>query len=336
MKVKSLQKYQLSSDKALKWLDAHLTTTGHYGQNISDLACYYKSPYLFYLAGRTETANIILNHVKTHFLLENGDFTTTNELKSENAAFTEYWAYTNAWLAIAAQKMGRFDVAYPAYQYLKTFYHPRYGGFTTHRPYNQSDNILDVLTTAHLGLTALYFGDLEIAQNAGHLLNTCYARQSIKLTQFYLRLDNYNQIIAGFSPEAAIFYSVDATQPNQAYFMIGYPIAFLGKLYQATGDIDYLSGAENYLNFALHCHDHIRAFHFSHKVAWGAAVVANLTNNMKYLELCQDIVDYLVDIQSESGAWLADEPAHICFDQTAEIAIWLREINAELATISTK
>ena len=38
----------------------------------------------------------------------------------------------------------------------------------------------------------------------------------------------------------------------------------------------------------------------------------------------------LHQVQDPSGAWLTDQPAHTMFDQTAEIAIWLKEISAEL------
>ena len=112
--------------------------------------------------------------------------------------------------------------------------------------------------------------------------------------------------------------------------MIGYPIAFLGKLYQATNEDTYLDCARKYLDFALGCHENIKEFHFSHKVAWGSAIMANLTGETKYIDFCQSIVDYLLSIQNTSGAWLKDEPPHVSFDQTAEIAIWLREISAEL------
>jgi hypothetical protein len=48
-----------------------------------------------------------------------GDFTTTGERKSENAAFQEYWAYPNGWIALGSLRLGRVDVAYPAFDYLR-------------------------------------------------------------------------------------------------------------------------------------------------------------------------------------------------------------------------
>ena len=97
----------------------------------------------------------------------------------------------------------------------------------------------------------------------------------------------------------------------------------------AGGNAEFLETAAQYLDFAMGCHSSIRAFHFSHKVAWGAAIVARLTQKAEYAEFAASIVDYLLSIQAASGVWLETEPVHTTFDQTAEIAIWLREIGRE-------
>ncbi|MGK7873489.1 MAG: hypothetical protein AB4426_09295 [Xenococcaceae cyanobacterium] len=331
MMKQTIKKFEQSAERALNWLNLQLEKDGSYGSGINDLASYYKSPYLFYLFGKVEEANRILTYLKKNFMQENSDFTMPGGIKSENAAFEEYWAYINAWIALAAQKMGRFDVAYPAYQYLKLFYHPEQGGFKTNKPDRETDNVVDVLTTAHLGLTALYFGELDKARTAGNLLQRFVSLQPNIQLEFYLRINDEGKLITEFPGDSAIFFTVSATQPNQAYFMIGYPIAFLGKLYQATGEDNYLNTAKSYLDFALTCHDSIRTFYFSHKVAWGAAIVANLTKELRYENLSTSIADYLLSIQESEGVWLKDEPPQISFDQTAEIAIWLREISTELS-----
>jgi hypothetical protein len=328
-----LKKYKQSSERALNWLLSQLKNDGSYGSSITDIASYYKSPYLFYISGKIEEANRILSYIKKAFMQKDGDFKTTSEIKSESGAFIEYWAYINGWIALTAQKMGRFDISYPAYQYIKSFYHPEHGGFTTNKPYGQADNTMDVLSTSHLGLTALYIGDIEKATGAGNLLQKFVSLQPNTKLGFYLRMSDEGKIITEFSKDKEGFYILSATEPNQAYFMIGYPIAFLGKLYRATGDSLYLETAKSYLDFALSCHDSIRSFYFSHKVAWGAAIIANITKDDSYVNLLKSIIDYLLSIQDESGAWLKDESAHTSFDQTAEIAIWLREISAELSDV---
>jgi hypothetical protein len=110
--------------------------------------------------------------------------------------------------------------------------------------------------------------------------------------------------------------------------MIGYPIAFLARLFEATGKQEHLRAACGYLDYALSCTGTLRSCHTSHKVAWGAAVLSEITGDPRGTELAATIADYLLEIQDPSGAWLPDQPAHTTFDQTAEIAIWLREISS--------
>jgi len=325
-----LTTYQQSADRAVEWLAGQMKEDGSFQVPVEDLACYYKAPYLFSISGKIQEANHMLSYIQRAFGRGNGDFTTSPDLKSENGNFIEYWAYMNGWIALTAQKMGRFDVAYRAYDYLQAFYHPRHGGFTTQKPYGQNDNTIDVLTTAHLGLVALYLGDLRKAKTVGHLIQTFLVLQPNKQEGFYLRLQDDGELITDFAEDSSLFFQVNATQHNQAYFMLGYPIAFLGKLYAATNESRYIDTAKEYLEFLLTCQGNLRTFHYSHKVAWGAAILARITKDARYMELAKGIADYLVQTQSPDGRWLSDQPAYTFFDQTAEIAIWMREISSEL------
>lgn len=321
-----------ASNRATEYLKSRLSESGGFGPDVTDLAAHYKVPYLMHCSGNLTVAHGVLNHIVTTFMTPNGDFVTRQGLKSDNPAFQEYWAYPNAWIVIAAHKLGRFDVSCRGYGYLQGFHDSALDGILTRDPETESEPIADVLTNAHLGLAALYLGDVETARAAARMLERCAALQPDLAAAFYLRLDADGIPITECAPEAAMFHWVSATEPQQAYFMIGYPMAFLGKLYQATGDAAYLSSARSYLDFALSCGDSIRSFHYSHKVAWGAAVLANLTKDEDALDLAKSIVGHLLDTQDPGGMWLPEEPPLVSYDQTAEIAIWLREISAELAT----
>ncbi|MGH3972833.1 MAG: hypothetical protein ACRDS9_05855 [Pseudonocardiaceae bacterium] len=151
------------------------------------------------------------------------------------------------------------------------------------------------------------------------------------LTQgLFLRLDRSGHLVRDIPEGQAPFYVVNARELDQAYFMIGYPIAFLAKLFAATADDAYPRASRGYLDFGLSCDGNLRSCYTSHKVAWGAAVLARITGDPRCTDLTVSISDHLLDIQDPSGAWLADQPAYTTFDQTAEIAIWLREISTEL------
>ena len=323
--------YEEAATAGVEWLAAQLNDDGSYGEGIHDLACYYKSPYLFHLSGRAREASRLLTFIDLRFGREDHDFATSADQKSDNAAFNEYWAYPNGWIAMAAQRIGRFDIAYPAFTYLLSFHRPDVGGFLTNRPQGRGEAGTDVFTTAHLGLVCLYFGDIQRASAAGRFVTRVLAMQRETLSGgFLLRLDRRGNLVRDIPEAAAAFYVVRVKEPDQAYFMIGYPMAFLAKLFQATGDVAHLEAARDYLDFALSCRGNLRTFYFSHKVAWGAAALARITRDQRCVELATAIADHLLEIQDPSGAWLTDQPPHTTFDQTAEIAIWLKEISAEL------
>lgn len=326
-----MEKLTRAAERATRWLEQQIHDDGSYGLDAEDLACYYKSPYLFSLMGQRGSAHLVLDHIKERYFRSNGDFTTSEKEKSANPTFCEFWAYTNGWIAIAAQRMGRFDIAQPAYDYVKSFYHPKLGGFTTQKPYNTGNELVDVITTAHLGLTSLYFGDMERAKRCGALLADILDKQPDIASKFFLRVDGRGTLVTTFSHEAAGLHQVSTTEDNQYYFMIGYPIAFLGKLFQATGERKVLEAAKRYLQFAMSCRGNVTAFHFSHKVMWGAALLASITGNIEYATFASHIADHLISMQSEDGGWLVQEPFHVMIDQTAEIAIWLTETADELS-----
>ena len=322
--------YRQGANRAVAWLTSQLNQDGSYRLSTQDLACYYKTPYLLFLAGKGTDAHHVLRYIHKTFMTTNGDFTTSPELKSANGALAEYWAYMNGWLAITSQKMGCFTLADPAWTYLQGFFHPATGGGTTHHPYGHGDNTIDALTTAHLGLASLYFGDKKKAVEAGYCLQRFLDLQPRLNQEFLLRISDKGSLISEFPSQQSVLYAVNLAQPNQAYFMLGYPVAFLGKLYEATGDQVFLQAGKDYLDLLLRSTGNIRSFHFSHKVAWGSAIMARITQDRRYIELAENITDYLLSIQTPSGAWLDDQPAFTTFDQTAEIAIWLYEIANEL------
>ena len=322
--------FDRASRRAMAYLQTKLFDGPGHGPQREDLGAFYKAPYLFLACGDLRAAQQCLDQVKARFMDADGDFLTRPGLKSENAAFQEYWAYPNGWLVIAAQKAGRFDVSRPGGRYLERFHSAAHDGFVTRNPRAADGAVLDVLTNAHLGLVALYLGDLEPARSAARFLARCAERQPNIARDFYLHLDESGNPVTKFPASTAMFHRVSANEPQQAYFMLGYPMAFLGKLHQATGDATYLATARHYLAFALTCGEALRECHFSHKVAWGGAILARITGDEAAARLAVAIGGFLLGTQHECGAWLPKESAIVACDQTAEAAIWLREIGGEL------
>jgi hypothetical protein len=180
--------------------------------------------------------------------------------------------------------------------------------------------------TAHLGMAALYFGDLQRATGAGRVLQQFLDLQPDSGHRFLLRMEHGGRLHTDYPAEAAGLHVIHADQPGQAWFFIGYPMAFLARLYLATGERDFLSGASRYFDFARRCGKPLIAEHFAHKVAWGAAELGRASGNPEHLALSAKVVDRLMAAQDASGSWLADQAVCTRFDQSAEVAIWLLEI----------
>lgn len=133
-----------------------------------------------------------------------------------------------------------------------------------------------------------------------------------------------------FPQEATFFHVITAAEPNQAFFMLGYPMAFLTKLYQFTDNRSYTDSADDIFEFLSSCHESLFSFHLAHKVAWGSAILASVSESSskreRYLTVSKRITDYLVSIQNDEGTFLKGSPEIDNIDQSCEIAVWLREI----------
>lgn len=318
------QKYLEAANKGCDWIESRLKPNGELLGCPLDLSCYYHVPTLLMLHGKWKRALTVLDFIKNQFMQPNGDFLSSKDIKSENPAYCEFWNYMNGWIAVAAQRMGRFDISFPAWKFLDGFYNDQLGGWKPHRISNE-EGVIDILSTAHLGLASLYFGNLDKAIACGSLLEKFFVEQK-DLSKFYLRMSSKGELIKNYPQEMAIFEHVNRHESNQPYFMIGYPIAFLIKLFQATSYPKYLEVAEYYFHWVYQCSGNLRAFFFSHKVAWGAALLAETTGSPQALELTRSIADYLVSTQDSNGSWLASHEVLASCDQTVEIAIWLTEI----------
>ncbi len=177
----------------------------------------------------------------------------------------------------------------------------------------------DVLSTAHLGLVALQLGDLGTARSAGLWLSRFLAAGPERGREFLLRAN-------GTGPLEVL----STGAPDQPYFMIGYPIAFLAKLHDATGSADVLAAAEGFADYALRCGENLRSCQSSHKVAWGTVLLARATGAQCHVELATDIAEHLLGVQAVDGSWSPDAPDCTTFDDPADIAHRLLEITAEL------
>lgn len=196
--------YLQSVNRALNWIENQIKDDGSLANAPKDIVCYYKLPSLFIQQGKEDLAKLILNFIQKNFMKPNGDFFSSDGLKTASPAFIEFWAYTNGWIVQAAQRLGRFDISYAGWKYLLNYFNSNSGGWNTHQIL-KADNPVDVFMTAHLGLTSLFMGDLDKAEKAGQFLQKIYDKQPSKSNKFYLRSGPRGELIKNYPTDINYF-----------------------------------------------------------------------------------------------------------------------------------
>ena len=325
-------KYTAASDRTVQWLLARLKVDGSFGSAVQEMTSYHKSAYLFGLAGETAAANAMLSHIKRRYLQSDGDFLLAPGQKRDKVDYNEKnWGYSNGWFTLAAHRLGRFDVSWLAWQYLQRLFDPATGGFSCTPPGTPQFPIVELLATAHMGMLALYFGDRPKAMSAAARVRLFESEQAASPTGMYLCIDRSGRFVTTYPPEDAPYYFFDRTKPGQFYFTPGYAAAFLANMYLVSGDEANLRSAIRYFDLTAELNG-VFDTHFSHKMAWGASLLFSITGEPRFERFALRVADVILAMQSSDGAWFADQPEYVSFDQSAECAIWLRTIPAELLT----
>ena len=324
--------FSAAARRSVDWLLGQQHDDGSLGPERADLAYYYKAPLLLQLGGEARAAHRMLDFIAANFQRRDGSFASSLEHKTEDPLLASYAAYVDGWLAIAAQRSGRFELARPAWAHLRRFAHPGLGGFCLDGHYRgEGNDVIDMLTTAHLGMTALYCGELPLALAAGHCLRRFWEHQPDPERRLLLRMDDAGEFIDAWPAELAKVHVIEASTSDQAWFFLGYPIAFLVMLARATGNSAnlaraHLSTAKAFAQFAERCGDALIGDHYAHKVGWGLGLLARVSGEARHRELAHAIARSMVARQSEAGTWLDEGPDLRRVDQSAETALWLHEL----------
>lgn len=320
----------VASDRTVERLATVVQPDGSFGADAREMTCYHKSAYLFGLAGRNAEANRMLSFIKRRYLRPDGDFMLDATHKRDKVDYNEItWGYSNGWFALAAHRLGRFDISWPAYRYLQSHFHQGTGGYTMTRPSDPRHPIIELLATAHVGMLALYLGDQEKALAAAALARRFVDVQSGAIPVLYLCMNAAGDLIRDYPEEQAPYYALDLTRPGQFYFTVGYAAAFLANVHLVTGEKSHLDAARRYIEVGTSATG-VYDTHFSHKLAWGASLLYRITREEKYEDIALRITKVMLGMQGADGLWFGDQPPHIAYDQSAECAIWLRTIPAEL------
>ena len=207
------------------------------------------------------------------------------------------------------------------------FWDPESGGFYSSPTERDAETKQDLWVVAGCGRAALYTGRLDAAMGVGRWMRRLMESQPNYPQQMYTVYSRARGLHTVPDPNDEIRYVVnaDATR-DQFFFHPGIAGAFLARLYQATGEEEWLELAREYMRFAEGASDYLFHLPRAGKVGWAASLLYTITGEPKYRDMAVRVGDNLIALQSEEGYWSwpgEDQPGN---DITAELTVWMDEI----------
>lgn len=341
---------QNAARRATGWLASQLTPMGNYrGKeapdangvyvDTDDIGCYYKSIYTLRSAGEAAAAARCLTYVKERFMSADGDYFNTPEVRSSGSYGPVFCQlYQNAWIMRGAVALKWFGLARQTLDFINTQRDPEFGGYYSH--VNSTNGMMDSNSIAVGAYCCILGGQIDKAKKSCDLLLRLLANQADDGV-LWSRCTSDGTLITRLDDVAEKNYRyvrIVAAEPQQAYWIWGWPMNELIAMYELSGEQKYLDGALRIFDFLAAGHEHAFSFTTAGKDAWGAAKLYRITGDRRYLEKARLQMQYILDHQHADGYMLgegvadeSEQPKRTIFDFTADFASWLIDNAAEFA-----
>lgn len=311
---------QRSAEAATRWILHQLKSDGSFGELAPDLAASYAVPALLLATGRPRDAHRVLDHIVATYARAGGAFATDDALVTVDAVHERAPGYLAGWIAVAAQRAGRYDISVPAMDHLRDAFQPGAGATRG----DEGEPVVDLLMTAHLAVVALAVGDIDLANACGEALVWLHAEQPSLETALHL-----HRSTAGEWRVDGDTLPLSEPAPSARWTALGAAIIGAVQLYQATGDEGLLATARTYAEIALRVGPRVTE-QDDGTVAWGLAQLARVTGDSATRALARQCAEGLIGRQFEDGGWQPDGDLIERLARTAEAGIALMGLSATL------
>jgi hypothetical protein len=206
-----------------------------------------------------------------------------------------------AWIALAAQISGRFDISLPLVRTLASQQGAVTGGVYDMEPKGRRAETADVRTAACAGAAFLVCGLLPEARLCGRFLARAVQGQP-EDGRFHLRLDSRGNVVQRTPRTGAEGYVIGQAERRSKLGHLAAPAIFLTKLHLAIGDPESLETAMDYFAFAEGCcADATANDDAAH--GWAAAALYAITRRRAYYDIAERVVQAAADRQKPDGSW---------------------------------
>jgi hypothetical protein len=327
--------YWAGALKGAQWLLQQQAADGSFSPIEEGIDAYYKIPYALAVTGYPRQAHQLLDWViRAGALTPEGDM-RGQSVKAQSIWHNESYTYSNSWMVIGAQRLGRFDISRSGMAFILKFLSSANGGiFSEPASLVAGRGRQDMVVSSQAGSACVYMGLWAEAMQIGDWFVEMLRQQPDISRALYACSDPEIGLILDYPADYPLMYVVKASEPAQWYFYPGIAMGFLSKLYLATGKREYLDASEGYFDFTTHCREDVYRKGQSGKVGWGCAQMYWITGDEKYRRAAAEVGDFLLETQTGSGLWDLGGPygsaRATILDITAEFVVWLAEIAQHL------
>lgn len=306
--IDKLNEYKLACKKAVDFQISFQNPDGGYIWDGYAVDAFHKQALSWHKNGRDIEALKLLDWAKNRLQPD-------GQLKEYNGDI-----YKHSWFFQGAHLLGRFDISFSVMKFILSCQAPC-GGF----PHFAGDELIRSLSTAWTGISSLYFGDMETSSKIADCTISMIEQQP-RQDRFYFKMTLDGTLATEKVHPKAEF--IDTTKIKQCYWEVGFPMLHLCKMYEMTGNQEYLDFAKRLFEFKLRCAKDSFSFWGSGKSALASAYYYKLSGDERAKVKAYEFCDFVLDTQRpEGGFQYEDEPDEILYyvDHAACFSIWAGE-----------
>lgn len=286
-------------DRARRWLLANLNRDGSLG-DADDGFKYYRAPWAFTLLGESDAGHAVCGWIRANLL------TPDHELDAPLRKASHGFAYCNATLIVGAQMLQQYDLSLGLMPGLLRWQDPVSGGFANDKTADggMSDE-MDIPYACGPGFASLITGNLGAARRVAEFLARIYDAQPELPDRFFCFWSRARQApIVESDPEFEQRFVVDNQADRMQRWTIGgIAAAFLGRLYLAEPEPEYLELARRYQAFSMAATDAQFGYPSACKSSWGAALLYQITGEQQYRDWLARFAHWYIESQEPDGFW---------------------------------
>jgi hypothetical protein len=331
----SLRLLNADAAASYRWIRSRIDESGQWrGYSERNISAYFKAPWSFFSCGDRTAAELSLANIEREYLKPDGDIAHMSDILLERHPM-----YPHAHIAIGAALLGRVEVANRILGFAARHRHAgleAWGALASGETQPQCNSI----STSTLGLACLESGHREEARGAARFLTRLLDMQPQPQTEFLTTVLGSGELLTGASGAVLRLDQRIALQARfQAWWGIGFPVAFLARLFECSGDRQWLEQAQRYLELLDRAPQSWQDL-ASGKAAWGCAVLYRATGDPAFRSRALRASRALVSRMASNGAWHAcingeggtnQAPTTMGYEACTEFALWLSLVGEAVA-----